>query len=105
VVGNLAVGAAYFPAEYRSLGVSTALFAALGLLTGRALRLALTGGAGRLRPWRTTLATLGAGATALMLYGGGEGPVDVPAHLAGFLAGAPIGFVCAALGKSRPEAR
>lgn len=105
VLANFAVGAAYFPGEYHSLGASTALFAALGLLTGRALRLALAGGPGRLRPWRTTLTTLGAGVTALMLYGGGEAPVDVPAHLAGFLVGATVGCVFAALGKSRTATR
>lgn len=98
--GNLAVGAAHFPSEYRSLGASTGLFAALGLLTGRALRAALAGGAGKSRPWRTTLATLGAGATVLMLYGGGEAPVDVPAHASGFGVGFVAGCVFAGLEKN-----
>jgi membrane associated rhomboid family serine protease len=104
-LGNLLVGATRFPEEYRSLGASTALFAALGMLTGRALRVALSGAAGKSRPWRTTLAILGAGVTALMLYGGGEAPVDVPAHGAGFAAGAAVGFVFAALGKNRSGTR
>lgn len=98
-LGNLLVGATRFPEEYRSLGASTALFAALGLLTGRMLRVALTSGVGKLRPWRTILTTLGAGVTALMLYGGGEAPVDVPAHAAGFCVGLAAGFVFAARGR------
>lgn len=99
---NLAIGAAYYPAEYRSLGASTALFAALGLLTGRALRRAISGAAGaaeadgkRTRIWRAAWVPLGAGATMLMLFGAGSGEVrvDVPAHAAGFCAGLVAGFV------------
>lgn len=96
VAANLAVGAAYYPAEYRSLGASTAVFAALGLVTGRAVRMILAESAG-MRSWRAAWVPLGAGATMLMLYGAGAeaARVDVPAHAAGFLAGLLAGFVFA----------
>lgn len=116
VAANVAVGAAYYPNEYRSLGASTAVFAALGLLTGRALRRAVAGpgggtagrgreaGSGR-AGWRGALTPLAAGATMLMLYGAGAGEggvsVDVPAHAAGFCAGVVAGF---AAGNTRREA-
>ena len=35
--GNLAIAALNYPGPYLSLGASTAIFAALGLLTGRAM--------------------------------------------------------------------
>lgn len=99
VVANLARGAVHLPGEYHSLGASTALFAGLGLLTGNALGLACAGeGHGRGAGWgarRAWLATLGAGSSLLMLFGAGEGPVDVPAHAAGFLAGCAMGGVLA----------
>ncbi|MBC8012179.1 MAG: rhomboid family intramembrane serine protease, partial [Burkholderiales bacterium] len=38
VAGNLAAAAIHWPKDYRSLGASTAVFAALGMLTGRAVR-------------------------------------------------------------------
>lgn len=91
IVANLLVAAVYYPAEYFSLGASTAVFAALGLLTGRALRAVVAGA----RSWRAWLAPAGAGLTLLMLYGAGEGRVDVPAHAAGFAAGLAVGVVFA----------
>lgn len=75
---------------YRSLGASTAVFAGLGLLTGRALR----------RPvlpnrWRALLVPLAAGLTLLGLYGAGggdaAGAVDVLAHVTGFVSGTALG--------------
>ena len=103
-MGNLAVGAANFPAEYRSLGASTAVFAALGLLTGRAVRTLFAEHVSSKR-WRALLAPLGAGATMLMLYGAGAGEtrVDVPAHAAGFVAGLLAGVFFAGAGKRSGE--
>lgn len=111
--GNLAVGAARYPAEYRSLGASTALFAALGMLTGRALRRAATSsatvkdraarGGGASRSWRSAWVPLGAGVTMLMLYGGGEAPVDVAAHAAGFASGCVTGYAFSPAEKTSPE--
>lgn len=92
ITGNLAVAAMYYPANYRSLGASTAIFAGFGLLTGRALRTAGRGGDGR--PGRALFVRLAAGLTILSLYGAGAGAghVDVLAHLTGFLAGLVLGL-------------
>ena len=38
IAGNFAIAALNYPGPYRSLGASTAIFAGLGLLTGRAIR-------------------------------------------------------------------
>src|SRR5688572_17325885 len=40
VFGNVAVAAANYPGPYSSIGASTAIFAGVGLLTGRAIRVA-----------------------------------------------------------------
>jgi len=91
VAGNLAVAAAHYPGPYRSMGASTAIFAALGLLTGRAVRGAV--GAGHPHRWRSFFVPSAAGLTVLALYGAGGPPVDVFAHVTGFLAGTATGFI------------
>jgi rhomboid protease GluP len=78
------------PAPYRSLGASTAVFAALGLLAGRAA--GVLGRGRRGRRWREILAPLAAGAIVLGLYGAGGFRVDVGAHVVGFGVGAVVGF-------------
>jgi Uncharacterized membrane protein (homolog of Drosophila rhomboid) len=93
MAANAAVGAVYYPSEYRSLGASTALFAALGLLTGRAARRAAARASGRYPGWRVALTPLAAGTTMLMLFGAGDLPVDVPAHAAGFVMGLVAGGI------------
>lgn len=85
MAGNLAAAAIHYPAEYRSLGASTAVFAALGLLTGRAVRLVWQNRPARL--WRAVAVPLAAGITVLALFGAGEQRVDVLAHATGFGAG------------------
>ena len=93
VAGNTAVAALSFPGPYRSLGASTAVFAGLGLLTGRAVRLAW-----RSEPtgrWREVFVPLGAGLTLLALHGAGGPRTDVAAHLAGFAAGFLAGVLAA----------
>lgn len=93
VVGNLAVAALHYPGPYRSLGASTAIFAALGLLTGRAVRrVARSGGPHR---WRAFFVPAGSGLAVLALYGAGVPPVDVLAHATGFVAGTLLGFAAA----------
>lgn len=91
---NLATAALHYPAPYRSLGASTAIFSGLGLLTGRAIRSVLRTSEGR--RWRELFPPLASGLTVLALYGaGGNTPgivTDVGAHAAGFLAGALLGF-------------
>jgi rhomboid protease GluP len=90
VAGNLAVAAVHLPGPYRSLGASTAIFAAFGLLTGRAVRVAVN--VRHPHRWRSFFIPAAAGLIILALYGAGEPPVDVLAHVTGFVAGAGLGF-------------
>jgi rhomboid protease GluP len=96
---NTAVAALHFPEPYRSLGASTAIFAGVGLLTGRAARLV----ARSTHPhrWRLLFVPLAAGLTVLALYGAGglHESVDVGAHVAGFAMGGVAGFVAATWGR------
>ena len=94
IVGNLAAAAARHSDEYRSLGASTAIFAAVGLLTGRALRVVLH--VNHPYRWRTLFGPLAAGLTVLALYGAGGQQVDVVAHVTGFAAGLVLGIVAGA---------
>jgi len=87
--GNLAVAALNYPGPYRSIGASTAVFAGLGLLTGRAVRV-IRGENGQLR-WRTVSVPLAAGVTLLGLFGAGGLHTDVMAHATGFVAGLVLG--------------
>ena len=91
VAGNLASAAAQYPDDYRSLGASTAVFAGLGILTGRALRVALRGGAAQ--RWQAIGVPFGAGLTVLALFGAGGQRVDLGAHVCGFAAGLLLGFL------------
>ena len=71
------------------IGASTAVFAGLGLLTGRAVRV-IRGENGQLR-WRTVFVPLAAGVTLLGLFGAGGLHTDVMAHATGFVAGLVLG--------------
>lgn len=90
VAGNFAVAALNASAAYRSLGASTAIFAAVGLLTGRAIRVVLR--ANHPHRWRTLFVPPATGLTVLALYGAGGQQVDVLAHVTGFVAGLTLGF-------------
>ncbi len=93
VAGNLAAAAVHYPGDYRSIGASTAVFAALGGLTGRAVRvIGRCEGAPR---WRAMLTPMAAGLTMLALFGAGEQRVDVLAHATGFGAGFIAGLAAA----------
>jgi rhomboid protease GluP len=94
VTGNIAAACAFYPEVYRSLGASTAVFAAVGLLTGRALRVVLRAGHPHL--WRTLFVPFATGLTVLGLFGAGGQQVDVMAHLTGFFSGVVLGFVAGA---------
>ncbi len=98
VAGNLVVACAHGGSDYRSLGASTAVFAALGVLVGRAVRVVMQ--VERKRRWRAALLPLATGVAVLGLYGAGEQRVDVLAHVAGFGAGVGAGLV-AASGRGR----
>mgnify|MGYP000007273853 CR=1 FL=1 len=91
VGANLAMAAAHYPTDYRSLGASTAIFAAVGLLTGRAIRVVAR--SRHPHRWRAMFVPLAAGMTVLALHGAGGANVDLGAHLAGFGAGLGLGFV------------
>ncbi len=91
LAGNLASAALNYPAPYQSLGASTAIFAGVGLLTGRALRVVAR--AEHPHRWRAMLVALGSGLAVLALYGAGGVQVDLGAHLTGFVAGLAIAFV------------
>jgi membrane associated rhomboid family serine protease len=84
ITGNLAAAAAHSGDDYRSLGASTAVFAGLGLLTGRAVRVLLRSGHPRRRAVLTPLAS---GLVVLGLYGAGGIHIDVLAHATGFTSG------------------
>jgi rhomboid protease GluP len=82
------------PLSHRSVGASTAVFAALGLLAGFAWRQRLTLRERRLYRW----APLIAGISLLAWLGAGSVQVDVLGHLLGFLSGLALGWVYARAG-------
>ena len=97
ILGNALTAWIYFPADHRSLGASTAVFGALGLLVGDSCGGLLLKRSGQ-SVWRWIL-PLGAG-LALLAYLGAGGPgerVDVVAHLWGFAVGLPLGMLAAAM--------
>lgn len=89
IAGNLAVAAINHGTPYRSLGASTAIFAGLGLLTGRAVATLLAHR--RSASWGAAFVPLASGFTLLALFGAGDAPVDIGAHACGFLAGTVLG--------------
>jgi membrane associated rhomboid family serine protease len=99
VTGNLAAAALNYPGPYRSIGASTAIFAALGLLTGRAIRAVREDRVAR--GWRSILAPLAAGIVLLGLFGAGGIHIDVAAHASGFAAGLAWGFAAGLPGRPR----
>jgi rhomboid protease GluP len=82
------------PVTHRSVGASTAVFAALGLLSGMAWRQRLTL---RERVWYRW-APLIAGICLLTLLGAGAAHVDVLGHALGFLFGLGTGWIYARTG-------
>jgi rhomboid protease GluP len=94
IAGNALNAQVHFPATHHSLGASTAVFGALGLLTGVGLWAALSAPDERLLLPRWLL-PLFAGLTLLGLLGLGDEHVDVAAHLSGFLCGLVLGTLAA----------
>jgi membrane associated rhomboid family serine protease len=92
--GNALNAWVYYPEPHSAIGASTAVFGALGLLTGVGLWLALTEARGSWSVPRWFVPIFG-GVTLLGLIGVGDGTglVDVAAHISGFLCGAALGFV------------
>ena len=102
ILGNTLTAGIYYPAHGISIGASTAVFAALGVLVGNGLyqsirNHSLTNLASRLVPLAGGLALL-----ALTGSGGTDGPgnTDLLAHVCGFLLGIPLGIVGASLPQS-----
>jgi membrane associated rhomboid family serine protease len=95
-VGN-ALNALIRPASLTSIGASTAIFAAVGLLA--ALR----------QNWRPSSprdwVPLSGGVTLLALLGFGEGQTDILAHVFGFVSGVCVGSLFAWLDRRWPEDR
>jgi rhomboid protease GluP len=85
------------PAAHRAVGASTAVFAALGLLSGLAWRQRLTL---RERRWYAS-APIIAGVCLLSLLGAGNAHVDVLGHALGFLFGVGVGWLYARAGIPR----
>src|ERR1700678_826723 len=89
------------PVTHRAVGASTAVFAALGLLSGMAWRQRLTL---RERVWYRW-APLIAGICLLTLLGAGNAQVDVLGHALGFIMGTGLGWVYAQLGFPHHDGR
>lgn len=102
VLGNLGAALLHPADNYNSLGASTAVFGALGILTGAAVNRVFRQQPGR-RSWRALLPPILAGGALLALYGAGGMRTDVVAHAAGFAAGFFLGIVVPAAG-SGPRA-
>lgn len=93
--GNVLNCWAHLPADYFSLGASTATFGALGILGGLSTFAAWDSRTSR-RPIRL-IVPIGAAIALLGWLGSGEFPTDVQGHLLGFLAGAVAGWITAAV--------
>lgn len=95
--GNALNACVHYPEMHFSIGASTAVFGALGLITGAGLWLSLMQPAERWALPRWLLPAFG-GLTLLGLLGVGDGVdtrIDVAAHISGFMCGCLLGFVCA----------
>lgn len=79
------------PPDHRAAGASTAVFAALGLLSGFAWRRELSARARK----AYRFGPLFAGVCLLALLGAGDAKVDVLGHVLGFGVGILLGWVCA----------
>ena len=89
------------PPDHRAVGASTAVFAALGLLSGFAWRQRLT----LKEQLRYRWAPLVAGVSLLALLGAGAERVDVLGHSLGFATGLALGWSFARLGVPRSRGR
>lgn len=98
--GNLAAAAMHGPTPFVSLGASTALFAALGLFTGKAAAERETSPS----PWKAVLIPCAAGLGLLALLGSGGIRTDLAAHASGFAVGAFGGWLTTKL-SARTSAR
>lgn len=89
-LGNL-INALVQPPFYRAIGASTAVFAALGLLTSYTWRRGFWHGT----PWRARFAPIVAGLGLLAFTGTSGENTDLLGHLFGFVAGFVLGLLFA----------
>jgi rhomboid protease GluP len=112
-LGNALNSIAHLSDSHRSLGSSTALFAALGLLSGVEIVSRI---ASRSRRRWSLLVPIGVALAFLGLYGGGGGVnpdgtpipigrVDLGAHLFGLIAGIMVGAILGRAGAKAGESR
>lgn len=99
-LGNALTSALTWPEPFTSIGASTAVFAALGILSGLGFATML-----RARvhlPWAKIIAPVLAGVILLGWLGGGSqsGNTDVLGHVLGFGSGLAVGFAIGAFSKS-----
>jgi rhomboid protease GluP len=100
MMGN-ALDALWMPEEQRSIGASTAVFAALGMLSAYAWVLET---ASNLR-WAKRLGPLIAGVMLLGFLGAGGERTDVVAHVTGFISGCGLGVIFGKTPEHRFESR
>jgi membrane associated rhomboid family serine protease len=99
-LGNIITSALTYPQSFNSIGASTAVFAALGILSGIGIAETLRERA-RL-PWLRILAPVFAGIILLGWLGGGHDPhTDVIGHVFGFSSGLAAGAAAGALEAKR----
>jgi membrane associated rhomboid family serine protease len=89
------------PASHSSIGASTAVFAALGLISAHAWRQGNATGLRRVKQW----APLVAGVMLLALTGMGGENTDVVAHVTGFICGGLFGVILGRMNQERFQKR
>jgi membrane associated rhomboid family serine protease len=91
--GNYLNAVLHFGASHYSIGASTAVFGAVGILAAVPLGFGLRHGSGAFRPARLWLAPVVVGLVFLAWFGTGGEQTDTAAHLTGFACGLPIGLL------------
>ena len=102
-IGNSLTSALTWPESFTSIGASTAVFGALGILSGIGFATILR--SRRDLPWAKITAPLVAGIILLGWLGGGntDGNTDVLGHVFGFGSGLTAGFVVGCLSPAAVE--
>lgn len=103
-IGNVLTSALTWPEEFTSIGASTAVFGALGILSGLGFSAMLRA---RLHlPWAQTAAPVLAGIILLGWLGGGQsnGNTDVLGHVFGFGTGLTAGIGIGVLSRATADA-